>query len=177
MIYRSMPGSPSLEFSTEFQFDKHRGAFLVMHNPRMTVVPDEFCFQSVNIELLKGKHVVTEVFTCDGFLMYLSNKSKFFRIFFLILCPDLCIAAETIKVGLKADISLAAAAASADIDTAWIVQGGSGLFRRGYAKNAYTPLFYLKSIQPPPPRRRETPDPNEPEGDRSVALAPVLLLG
>lgn len=49
----------------------------------------------------------------------------------------------------------------------WATEGGSGVLRKAYDNTVgFTPLYLLKSVQPRGPRRRETPDPNEHDGDR-----------
>ena len=63
--------------SLHFQFTKKRAASLVMHNVRMTVVPNEALAALKDIEFLKTKVLVTDTFACDGYVLYLSNKSKF----------------------------------------------------------------------------------------------------
>ncbi|EKM58694.1 uncharacterized protein PHACADRAFT_253181 [Phanerochaete carnosa HHB-10118-sp] len=142
------PDVADANFSTEIKFDKRRGAFLVMHNPCMSVVPDEFCRETLGIDLFNDRKIalITEAFTCDGFVLYLSSKKT-----------------ESIRVSLKAE---AGPHVEGEVNGIWLTEGGSGNFRRGYRKGAYTPLYLLKSVQPPPPKRRESPDPNAVEGDR-----------
>ena len=70
-------GAPTLAdvaLSVKIEFEKHRGAFLVMYNPRMHVVPDEFYYATVPNKILLGKKLVTQVYWCDGYVLYLSNK-------------------------------------------------------------------------------------------------------
>lgn len=66
----------NVALSVQVEFEKHRGAFLVMHNPRMHVVPDEFCHATIDNEILRGKKLITQVFQCDGYVLYLSNRRR-----------------------------------------------------------------------------------------------------
>ncbi|GJE92066.1 hypothetical protein PsYK624_082190 [Phanerochaete sordida] len=136
------PSVGKVGFSTAINFDRHRGAFLVMHNPNMTVVPDELYRNETFAEKLFGKdkqlRIVTEVFTCDGYVLYLSNKK-----------------AESVEITLDIGTSsTAAASVDADLGATWNTKGGSGNFRKGYKKGAFTPLYHLKGLLPPRKRRR-----------------------
>jgi hypothetical protein len=49
-----------------------------MHKPRMTHIPDEFFLAaSLHLPILKGKYVVSQVWNCPGFYMYLSNRCEY----------------------------------------------------------------------------------------------------
>lgn len=73
-----MASVASATINAEFKFEKRRGAFLVMHNPHMNVVPDEFCQETLDSAIFKNRKLVlvTEAFTCDGYVLYLSNKRQ-----------------------------------------------------------------------------------------------------
>ncbi|GJE89795.1 hypothetical protein PsYK624_059030 [Phanerochaete sordida] len=152
-VNAGIPGAGNVKFETEIKFNKRRGAFLIMHNPRMTVVPDEFCSSAtaLGIPFFQDRKisVVTAAFACDGYALYLSSKQQ-----------------ESVKVALQANAP--APGAGAHAAGSWVMDGGSGVFRQAYLGNkaGYTPLYLLKSVQPRPPRRRETPDPNENDDDR-----------
>ncbi|EKM60607.1 uncharacterized protein PHACADRAFT_246648 [Phanerochaete carnosa HHB-10118-sp] len=146
----------NVRFAAEIKFENHRAAVLVMHNPRMSVVPDELYQETLDDASLKAFFqdkkllLVMESFVCDGYFMYLSSKK-----------------AESVHVSLNADVIPGGLSAGAN--ASWATEGGSGTFRRGYRKaeeDTFTPLYRLKAIQPPPRKRRESPDPNAVEGDR-----------
>ncbi len=58
-------------------FNNKRGAILLMHKPRMAHVPDECFLASLHLPILKGKSVVSQVWNCPGFYMYLSNRCEY----------------------------------------------------------------------------------------------------
>ena len=61
---------------SRWQFNKKRGAILLMHRPRLICVHDEFFDEQIVLPILKNKVIVEQVYSCPGFYMYLSNKSK-----------------------------------------------------------------------------------------------------
>lgn len=77
--YRDIPGGPGIIFKSRWQFNSRRGAILLMHEPRMTRVPDEFFSapESLHLPVLKGKYVVYQVWNCPGYYMYLSSRGGY----------------------------------------------------------------------------------------------------
>ncbi|KAI0086785.1 hypothetical protein BDY19DRAFT_329722 [Irpex rosettiformis] len=69
----SLSSLASALLSVEVHFSKERGAFLIMHNVYMTVVPDELLAALKGNPSIKGKEVVTQTFTCNGYAQYISN--------------------------------------------------------------------------------------------------------
>lgn len=59
---------------TRWQFNKKRGAILLMHEPRLICVPDGFFDEKIDLPILKRKVVVEQVYNCPGFYTYLSSK-------------------------------------------------------------------------------------------------------
>jgi len=64
-------------FKSRRQFNDKRGAILLMHKPRMTHVPNEFFLASPRLPIPNGKFVVSQVWNCPGFYMYLSNRREY----------------------------------------------------------------------------------------------------
>lgn len=138
-----------------------------MHNPRMSIVPDEFLHATTQNEFLRGKMLITQVFHCDGYVLYLSNKRKYPTAKWSSCDKSAFIEKETVNVKLSGDVGVSGVSAGLNLENAWILEGGSGLFRKGYRKNgSFTPLYQVKTIKGPPTRRRETPDPDKMTGDR-----------
>ncbi|KAI5117379.1 hypothetical protein M0805_001922 [Coniferiporia weirii] len=143
----------------QWQFDGTRGALLIMHKARMTIVPNEFLAKTVDLdfvkEMLKEKplKLVSQVFSCPAYALYLSNKSH-----------------ETVGIALRADVPTVVApgvSAGAGVDTKWSAEGVSGLFHKGHDHEAsFTPLYVVKEIKAPSlGRRRDSSDPNVPTSD------------
>jgi len=159
--------SANVAFSARVKFEKRRGAFLIMHKPRMVVVPNEVRRALLNgaPQLFeKGELVlVTETFCSDGYVLYMSDKKE-----------------ETVNVTLRADISAAvAASAGGNVEGAWNLEGGSGLIREGYCPRGYTPLYSLERIESPGKRIRwrDGPDTDAADGDNWAKVeAPWDLL-
>ena len=61
---------------SQWKFDKSRGALLVMDRPETTVIADQLLTALIGVENLLGRCLVTEVFSCPGYVLYLSNKSQ-----------------------------------------------------------------------------------------------------
>ncbi|KAH8105759.1 hypothetical protein DFH11DRAFT_1277388 [Phellopilus nigrolimitatus] len=135
----------------QWQFNQSRGAFLIMHMPRITRVPDEFLAESLARGLLKGKTLVTHVYSCPAYALYLSNKTN-----------------ETVKITLGADIpSIVAPGVSpgAEIGTKWVDDGTAGLLQKGYNDEAvFVPLYSIRKIRKRG-IRRESFDEKAPRGD------------
>ncbi|KAH8105747.1 hypothetical protein DFH11DRAFT_1518399 [Phellopilus nigrolimitatus] len=135
----------------QWQFNHSRGALLIMHMPRITRVPDEFLAESLSRGLLKGKTLVTHVYSCPAYALYLSNKSN-----------------KTVSIALVADVpSIVAPSVSsgAGIGTKWVDDGTAGLLQKGYNDEAvFVPLYSIKKITKRK-IRRESFDENAPRGD------------
>ncbi|KAF7427960.1 hypothetical protein PC9H_007177 [Pleurotus ostreatus] len=119
-------------FKGQWKFDKSRGALLVMDRPETTVIADQLLTALIGVEKLRGRYLITEVFSCPGYVLYLSNKSN-----------------ETIGISLQADGVLPSAVSpGAQFDSAWICEGGTGLFQKAYREEAcFTPLYQAKTIR------------------------------
>lgn len=146
-------GTQGLVFRSHWQFNSRRGAVLLMHQPRLTIVPDALFSEIRGVPILKNKSVVYQVFNCPGFYMYLSNKVH-----------------EQVAVSLRASLPPQVSNVNPALDVGWMAHGTSGIGQQGYHSGAiYTPLFSLRSIKKGVVRRGE-PDqvPTEQWDDTSV---------
>lgn len=70
----------NVALKVQFQFSgKKRAAALVMYKPRYIYLPkDERIIKLLKSrpDILKGKYIVTEVITCEAYVMYMSDQSK-----------------------------------------------------------------------------------------------------
>lgn len=66
----------STSFKAEFQFQEgKRGAVLVMHKPQQEYIPQGRVLSIINeAHQLKDKYIVSSIFTCPGYYLYLSNR-------------------------------------------------------------------------------------------------------
>lgn len=76
MSLREPDGTPNVIFSGKWKFGRTRGALLLMHQSRITRLPDELLHELKASNWAQGKHIVTHVHTCPGYVLYLSAKSK-----------------------------------------------------------------------------------------------------
>jgi len=131
-------------YKCQWQFKDTRGAFLVLHRARKTSIPDSFlnlALRSDNpLPEIRTKNVITDVWTCPSFAMYLSNMSN-----------------EHVKIALRAPNTRSGR------EVGWYAEGNLGVYQFGSLPNeGYLPLYELqkirkRNIHP----RRDGRDPNE----------------
>jgi len=122
-------------FTTQWQFNASRGAILLMYKPQMKSIPDEIFTPSLlGSPALKNKWVVSQVWTCPGFYMYLSSRSN-----------------EKVTVSLREDVT---SPVDTNVDSShsrtfsWSAEGCIGLRQHAYQPDSnYTPLFYVRPIR------------------------------
>ncbi|KAH8105761.1 hypothetical protein DFH11DRAFT_1277520 [Phellopilus nigrolimitatus] len=135
----------------QWKFNHSRGALLIMHMPSITRVPDEFLDKSLADGLLRDKTLVTRVYKCPAYALYLSNKTN-----------------ETVSLALAADVpSIVAPGVSpgAGKGVKWVDDGIAGLLQKGYNDEAvFVPLYSIRKITKRK-IRRESFDENAPRGD------------
>jgi len=144
-----IPNVQGIVFESRWLFNNKRGAILLMHKPRMTHIPDEFFLAaSLHLPILKGKYVVSQVWNCPGFYMYLSNRSK-----------------EQVTVNLRANFTHPTAPGinvNPSLTFSWSTEGCTGVRQYAYQPDAvYTPLFHLRSVRKPLLRRGENGGPGK----------------
>jgi len=141
-VRAEIPNVQGIVFKSQWVFNNKRGAILLMHKPRMTHVPDEFFLASLHLSILKGKYVVSQVWNCPGYYMYLSNRSN-----------------EQVTVNLRTNLTHPTAPGinvNPSVTFSWSAEGCTGVRQYGYQTDAvYTPLFCLRSVRKPMFRRGE----------------------
>ena len=102
-----------------------------------------------NVELLRGKYLVTSALICPAYLMYLSNKSKCEHGGFCSLACRYSLVAS--PAGESFSVAFCARTQGDGVNTRvvgdWWAESESALLRRGSNPNGeycYTPLFALK---------------------------------
>jgi len=133
-------------------FSKKRGALLVMLNYRTESLPETVKQSMLLSEDIKEKAVVTKVYNCKAYCLYLSNKSD-----------------ETISIQLsgQSPALYTTSVVAGDEANAGGRQGGGveGLFQRGENEEAtFTPLYEIEKIRGP--RNRRDDGPHDLGGDR-----------
>jgi len=149
---KDIPGIASATIKGTWEVKKGTtGAVLLMHNPRIKRLTADVLTKLSKIELLKHMHVVTKVFYCPAFSLYLSDKSG-----------------EKISIALVDATSTAGGSAS----MAWWSDNLAGLSRRGSkTEHCFTPLYELKHVRHPR-WRRTSPSPERTGEDLWIAPHP-----
>lgn len=149
-IFTCMSASPNfgelsdIIYKRQWQFRDDRGAFLVLHRARKISIPSSFLDMALKAENplleIRTKNVITNVWSCPSFAMYLSNKSG-----------------EHVKIALRAPN------AGSGHETGWYAEGNTGVYQFGSLPNEdYRPLYHLQKIRKRNIRpRRDGRDPNE----------------
>jgi len=131
-------------YKRQWKFTEDRTGFLVLYRSRMISIPDSFLDMALRddnpIPDIRTKNVVTNLWMCPAFAMYMSNKSN-----------------EHVKIALRAPD------AGSGQETGWYAEGNVGLYQFGSLANGnYLPLFQLQKIRKRSVRpRRDGRDPNE----------------
>jgi len=77
MSISGIVGLADASIKGQWSFGRERGALLIMAYPRCSYIPrDTFLKHIAEVEALKDMALVTEVFSCPAYSLYLSNKSK-----------------------------------------------------------------------------------------------------
>ncbi|KAI0060413.1 hypothetical protein BV25DRAFT_957857 [Artomyces pyxidatus] len=143
----SLPGVVEASIKGEWDFGNERGAALIMSNPRISSLPAPLLQRLAALPVLKNKRIVTEMYTCPAFFMYLSGKKQ-----------------DHLKIELRALAPIAAAAgvtAGGGVGVGWRKEYRDGVVQDAFhpeGKYSYFPLFNLKKLREPS-SRRESPEP------------------
>jgi len=145
----SVPGLAEASIRGQWAFNRKRGALLIMDQPQSSYVPPNvFLKQLVNIPALKDKFLVTEVFSCPAYCLYLSSQKT-----------------DNIALALLGtSAALPPMAAGGETKFGWWSQNTTGLLRSACDKEySYTPLYVLKQIRKKGilRRDRQVPDPED----------------
>ncbi|KAI0259829.1 hypothetical protein BC834DRAFT_597900 [Gloeopeniophorella convolvens] len=127
----------------QWKFGERRAGFLVMYQARRTSIPEEFLKLTLKspIPELKGKDIVTNIFTCPAFAMYMSNKSG-----------------ENVKLALRTSVT------ETGTQSGWYAEGNVGVYQFGSLPDpeAFLPLYNMQVLQKRARiPRRDGRDPNE----------------
>jgi len=77
MSISGIAGLADASIKGQWSFGRERGALLIMAYPRCSYIPRESLLGHIaEVEALKDMVLVTEVFCCPAYSLYLSNKSK-----------------------------------------------------------------------------------------------------
>ncbi|KAK7678967.1 hypothetical protein QCA50_014746 [Cerrena zonata] len=149
----SIPGVAEASVKGSWQFDTKRGALLVMHEPCNTYIPPKALLKKLlNVPVLKNKYLVTEIFSCPAYSLYLSSGK-----------------AEAVSLALLASVPVPTALpvnVGGSIKSSWFNHNTSGLFRCASDEvYSYTPLYALKRIKKPGLLRRDSPLPPAQDDD------------
>jgi len=140
----------------ECQFGSKRGAFLVMLKYRIESLPTSvkqaiLNSEDVKVKALKGFEVVTKVYTCQAYCLYLSNKSN-----------------EKLSIQLSGQVPVPIApgiVAGGEVGGTWGNTGTEGVFQSGTSEtDDFMPLYEIEKIRGPKNRRDDGP--HDMGGDR-----------
>jgi len=133
----TIPGLAEASIKGQWTFGHKRGALLVMAYPRCSYIPPATILKHLaEVQALEDMYLVTEVFSCPAYSLYLSSGSNE--------------AVDLALVGSFPVPPLPVMTAGVQMEAKWWVQNASGLFRSGRdptGKDDYTPLYMLKMIR------------------------------
>jgi hypothetical protein len=147
-----------------------------MAYPRSSHIPQGTLLEHLaRLPILKDMVLITEVFSCPAYSLYLSSGSEFPLC--LPFTPDQCVTrrldSEVLDLALVGSFPLPhtpGVTGGGGIEGKWWVQNTTGLFRSArepHGRDDYTPLYMLKKIREKRrlfSSRRGEVEP-EPEGD------------
>jgi hypothetical protein len=164
MLGRDFRDLSDIVYKRQWKFTEDRTGFLVLYRSRMISIPDSFLDMALRddnpIPDIRTKNVVTNLWMCPAFAMYMSNKCGFSFIsdkVSTVLIITRVVANEHVKIALRAPD------AGSGQETGWYAEGNVGLYQFGSLANGnYLPLFQLQKIRKRNVRpRRDGRDPNE----------------
>lgn len=140
---------------------------MVMLRARKTNVPPAFLNMALKEESpvreIRSKNVITGVWTCPAFAMYLSDKCKCFILWpvhpppasevsplvvIATILIDTLLRAPVILASEHVKIALRAAHTESGRETGWHAEGNVGVYQFGSLPNGeYIPLYQLQTIR------------------------------
>jgi len=133
----AIPGLADASIKGQWSFGSKRGALLVMANPLCSYIPPATILKYLaEVEALKDMFLVTEVFSCPAYSLYLSNGSN-----------------EVVDLALVGTFPIPhspGATAGVNAEGKWWTQNANGLFRSArepLGNDHYTPLYMLRGIR------------------------------
>ena len=125
-----------------------------MAYPRCSYIPPATILKYLaEVEALKDMFLVTEVFVCPAYSLYLSSGCKCLVIDVWLKANDLSLANETVNLALLGSSPVPHAPpvqVGAQMEGKWWTQNTTGIFRSAcepHGKDNYTPLYMLKEIR------------------------------
>jgi hypothetical protein len=77
ILSNAIPGLANASIKGQWTFGSKRGALLIMAKPRCFYIPRGVILKHLaEVEALKDMSLVTEVFSCPAYSLYLSNGSE-----------------------------------------------------------------------------------------------------
>jgi len=157
--FSEIPGLAEASIQGQWAFGSTRGALLLMAHPRSSyILGDTLLKHLIKVKALKDMFLVTEVFSCPAYSLYLSNKRE--RPCMLVLNPILIfimldehLENEVVNLALLGSFPVPDSpglTAGGTTDGKWWVRYAGGLFRSArdhHGKDNFTPLYMLKGIQ------------------------------
>ncbi|KAG2129591.1 hypothetical protein DEU56DRAFT_816898 [Suillus clintonianus] len=131
--HAGVPGIAAASIKGTWQIKKGTtGAVLLMNKPRIKHITPNILGKLANIELLQNVHLVTKVFYCPAFSLYLSDKSG-----------------ENISIALLASAPIVApVTVGATASMRWWSNTQAGLSRNGCkTEHCFTPLYELHHVR------------------------------
>ncbi|EJC97437.1 uncharacterized protein FOMMEDRAFT_36211, partial [Fomitiporia mediterranea MF3/22] len=132
----------------QWRFSYSRGALLLIHKQRITLVPPELLEKLRSSGWAKGRQVVTQVHNCQAYALYLSDKSS-----------------ETVSISLHVDASNLATpgvTVGAGATVIWTTEGVTGILQKAInSEPVFTPLYQIKEVGFRAGRRDQALDPKE----------------
>ncbi|KAG2106207.1 uncharacterized protein F5147DRAFT_701415 [Suillus discolor] len=126
-----VPGIATATIKGTWQFRRGTtGALLIMNKPRIKTITPDVLGKLSSIEFLKSVHLVTKVFYCPAYTLYLSDKSG-----------------ENINIALLSSVPVVAplGTVGATAGVKWWSDAQAGLTRSGsMPDHCFTPLYELK---------------------------------
>lgn len=124
----------------QWAFGSKRGALLIMANPRSSHIPQGTLLEHLaKLPILKDMLLITEVFSCPAYSLYLSSGNS--EVLDLALVGSFHLPRTSDTPGVTG---------GSGIEGKWWVQNTTGLFRSArepHGRDDYTPLYMLKKIR------------------------------
>ncbi|KAG1719556.1 uncharacterized protein EDB91DRAFT_1288309 [Suillus paluster] len=166
-------GLPTASIKGTWQVKKGTtGAVLLMNNPRIKHITSDVLGKLASIQLLQSMHLVTKVFYCPAYSLYLSDTSECISSELMILIQVQ--AGEKITMALLASAPVVAPVGTLEAKATmkWWSDTQTGLARHGCkTEHCFTPLYELLHVRHPR-NRRTSPSP-ERTGEQ-LWIAPPL---